>query len=93
MNIVRTVRLLDGRTLTANVKVGDLIAFERHFDMDVPLASGRVEHWAFLTWTALHRQGDYPGAFDEFVDQIDEFENVDDETPKDEPSVEASPAP
>jgi hypothetical protein len=93
LNIVRTVRLLDGRTLTANVKVGDLIAFERHFDMDVPIASGRVEHWAFLTWTALNRQGDVTMSFDEFIDQIDEFENEDEAAPKDTPSDEESVEP
>lgn len=73
MKIVRSVQLEDGRTITATVRMSDLIAFERHFDVDVSAGVSRFEHWAYLTWHALRRQGDITEEFDAFVDLVDEW--------------------
>ena len=72
-HVQRTVRLDDGRQLTATVKVADYVAFERHFNVEAPLVSSRIEYWTFLTWASLKRQGDVTVEFDEFVGQVDEF--------------------
>lgn len=65
---------VDGSTLTATPTAGDLVKFERHFDMaagQIESAGGRVEHVMYIAWAALTRTGAYAGTFDQFVDAAD----------------------
>lgn len=91
-DIHRTVQLTDGRTFEAEMTVGDFIAFERHFNIDAfSTESNRVEHWAFLTWASLTRQGKISEDFEAFILIMDRFIDDEAEAPKDEvPSLEES---
>lgn len=91
-DIRRTVQLTDGRTFEAEMTVGDFIAFERHFNIDAfSTESNRVEHWAFLTWASLHRQGKISEDWEAFVLLIDSFVDAEADAPKEQaPSLEES---
>lgn len=72
-----TVTFTDGRVVDATAKPKDFVAFERQYGK--PLAgmdesSTPLEHIYYLAWSPLHRSGVEPGAFDEFLDRLEEVE-------------------
>lgn len=93
--ISRTVLLTDGREFVCDIIVADLITFERHYDLDATLASGRLEHWAFLCWAVVNRDGRFTGSFDEWIPMVADINVVEaEEVPKDAASLlEDSPVP
>jgi len=88
--IGKTVVLTDGRKFDCDIIVADLIAFERHFNVDAMTASPRLEHWAFLCWAVCNRDGRFPGTFEEWVPLVEDLpEPPKEQAPKDlEPSPE-----
>lgn len=65
---------IDGVAHVATPTAGDLVKFERQYDMAagaIESAGGRVEHVLFIAWAALTRTGTYTGTFEQFVDAAD----------------------
>jgi hypothetical protein len=64
---------LDGVAHEVHPKPGDLVRFERQYD--VPASSldenARVEHVFYIAWCALKRTGVFAGDFEEFLDLAD----------------------
>jgi hypothetical protein len=72
----------DGRKVLAVAKPKDFVAFERQYDKPMTAFSGGGTHdeWLYyLAWSALHRSGSEPAAFDEFLDHVDDLEVIGDE--------------
>jgi hypothetical protein len=71
---------IDGVTHVVAPKPGDLVRLERQYDISAVSLdeTSKLEHILFLAWVGLHREGVYPGDFEEFLDVAD---MVDGETP------------
>jgi hypothetical protein len=69
-----TITYLDGSKTEVRPSPGDIVRFERHFDMAIAgLEQGaRLEHVLFLAWTALRRTGQEERDFEEFLDVVGE---------------------
>lgn len=70
MNLAIT---LHGTEYNVQPKPGDLVRFERQYD--VPASSldenTKLEHVLFIAWTCLKREGNYEGDFESFLDLAD----------------------
>jgi hypothetical protein len=75
-----TVNYLDGRSPDEVVPTpGDLVRFERHFDIaasSMDPEHPRIEHVMFLAHAALVRTGKFEGTFDEFLDVVGDAEDA-----------------
>lgn len=90
-----TVTYDDGRVVEAVAKPKDIVAFERQYDRSF-IEIDRFEGMYYLAWSALHRQGREPLAFDAFLDVLEECTEekaAEEVAPFDPaPTVEPSPA-
>jgi hypothetical protein len=70
-----SVTYLDGRSEEVTLTPGDLIAFERKFDLSFAAVEKdpRMEHVVFLAWNGLRRTGRETRSFDEFIDDVGDF--------------------
>lgn len=79
-----TVEYADGRTVTAKAKPKDLVALERQYgisvaEFDDATHPPRIEFVFYLAWSPLHRGGQEPRAFDEFLDHVDDVTPIEEE--------------
>jgi hypothetical protein len=84
----------DGRILDSTAKPKDFVAFERQYGTTLAGLdenSTPLEHIYYLAWSPLHRAGIEPGAFDEFLDRIEEV-SVGGETAAVDPTPPAASA-
>lgn len=90
----------DGRKLEATAKPKDVVAFERQYGTSMTAFADSskpppVEWMYYLAWSPLHRSGQEPRAFDDFLDVVESIDPVADPTapaPFDPaPSPEPSP--
>lgn len=115
MRMTFKIRYEDGREVEAVAKPKDIVAFERQYGVSLQDFTGRqvqtkdgeqfvreapMEWMFYLAWSPLHRQGREPRAFDEFLDDVDNVEEVEEEEPvpfdlaaSDEPSPPSLSAP
>ena len=87
------VTYLDGRVVETVARPKDIVAFERQYQVSFADFSN-LEHVYYMAWSPLHRSGAESHPFDEFLDLIDNVEEIEDEkepvpfetAPSDEPS-------
>jgi len=74
-----TVTFADGTEKVVTPTPGDLVRFERQFDMGAEELgdSPRLEHIMFLAWAGLKRQGDFEGDFEAFLDGVSGADSAD----------------
>ena len=69
---------IDGVSQEVTPKLGDLVRFERQYD--VPASSlddtARIEYVFYIAWLAMSRTGDYEGDFESFLDVVEVGESV-----------------
>jgi hypothetical protein len=69
---------IDGVSQEVTPKLGDLVRFERQYD--VPASSlddnARIEYVFYIAWLAMSRTGDYQGDFESFLDVVEVGEPV-----------------
>jgi hypothetical protein len=77
------VQYEDGREVTATARPRDIVQFERQYRTSFLTlnAASPLEWLYFLAWSPLHRAGQDPRAFDEFMDAVDSIETVDEDAP------------
>ncbi len=73
--------------------IASIVKFERHFNMSAEdfKAQRRVEHMAFMGYVQLQKEGKFAGSFDDFIDVLEDIEQVDEEASASDPSDEAAP--
>lgn len=69
---------LDGVEHSVTPKPGDLVRFERQYDMSASTLDDdtRLEYVFYIAWCALKRTGVFAGDFEEFLDLADMGEEV-----------------
>lgn len=86
----------DGKTVEVTAGPKDFVAFERQYQQPVTVfGESKALHFEwlyYLAWSVLHRTGQEPAGFDEFLDRVADVEPINEETPAaaDDPS---NPAP
>jgi len=64
---------LNGTTHEVIPKPGDLVRFERHYDVAASSLdeNTRLEYVFFIAWCAMRRMGAFDGDFESFIDLAD----------------------
>lgn len=68
----------DGRTVDVHLRTGDLVKFERAYDLSADVLNGdtvRIEHVLFIAYTAAKRDGSTDLEFDEWIDTVETIED------------------
>lgn len=84
MRMVFKVKYADGHEVEAVAKPRDVIDFERKYGTSFGQfgsAATPVEWLYFMAWSPLHRTSKDTRAFEAFIDDLDEIEVLDEETP------------
>lgn len=90
------VEYADGRKVVARPKPKDFVAFERQYGLSIESMdkNARLEHMYYLAWSPLHRTGQEPRAFDEWLDAVEDIGDVEEEAPVAHPQgASAEPSP
>jgi hypothetical protein len=98
MKLLFKVTYDDGRVVESAVKPKDVVAFERQYGQTMAAFSepGKVQlEWLYyLAWSPLHRSKQEPRAFDEFLDSVEEIDEVEEPEPVPfPPAPSAAPSP
>lgn len=80
------VKYADGREVETATKPKDLIGFERHFGIPLADSHGSMEHLIWMAWVSLFNAGKEPRDFDNFLEVIDEVEQLEQEAPPADPT-------
>lgn len=88
------VTYTDGRVVDAIARPKDVVAFERQYGTSFARFGDEknqppMEWLYYLAWSPLHRGGQEPAAFDEFLDLVDEIDATEDE-PSTDPTQPAA---
>jgi len=69
---------IDGVAQEVTPKLGDLVRFERQYDVAASSLDDntRIEYVFYIAWLAMSRTGDYDGDFESFLDVVDVGESV-----------------
>ncbi len=70
----------------------EIVAFERQFNMAFRNID-HGEHMWHLAWSAMCKAGKFAGTFDEFLDVLEESNEVEDEKTEDPTPPEVTPDP
>lgn len=76
---MRLLVTIDDGEYTVNVKLGDLVAFERQFGCsfaEVNVERPRIEYVLFLGWHACKRLGITADEFDSWLDRVEGVEEA-----------------
>lgn len=70
---MKLIITLDGVAHELTAKPGDLVRFERQFDVAASSLdeNARLEHVFFIAWCAMKRVGSFTGEFEDFIDLAD----------------------
>lgn len=73
MRIILRLEFVDGTSKEVTASAGDLVAFEREFDMSVSsLQDGtKFTHLLWLAWHSEKRRGETKADFDSWIDTVE----------------------
>lgn len=71
-----SITYADGRVEPIDIKMSDLVHFERRFGMSFSEVEKepRMDHILFLAWNALRRTGRETSSYDDWLDEVEDFE-------------------
>lgn len=80
---MKLVITLNGVTHEITPKPGDLVRFERHYDVAASTLDNdtRLEYVFYIAWCAMKRTGAFTGEFEEFIDLADIGDSIPLESP------------